>query len=65
MTSPRLLDLLFTIDEIKKQYSFMAKDTFITLDQEELSRKPRIELRTLTDEGYDVRISKVIENANN
>lgn len=59
----RLIDLIKTIASMRDEYPFTDEETFVNIEQDALTRRPRLTVVYIdSDNDWEVTVSKVMRN---
>lgn len=59
----RLIDLIETIASMRDEYPFTDEQTFVNIEQDALTRRPRLTVVWIDDDNdWEVTVSKVMRN---
>ena len=59
----KLTDLIKTIAQMRDEYPFTDEETFVNIEQDALTRRPRLTVVWLDeDNDWEVTVSKVMRN---
>jgi len=62
----KLNDLIKTIALMRDEYPFTDEETFVNIEQDALTRRPRLTVVWVDDDyDWEVTVSKVMRNDNN
>ena len=66
MRMVKLNDLIKTIALMRDEYPFTDEETFVNIEQDALTRRPRLTVVWVDDDyDWEVTVSKVMRNDNN